>query len=67
MPPPITTRYARHNKSTMTKPSYSQAYESTADSKKSHNASTSNKRYGSYTKVTICSLTSASPKLRMNA
>jgi hypothetical protein len=30
-------------------------------------ASTSNKHYGGYATVTICSLTTVSPKLRMNA
>jgi hypothetical protein len=49
------------------KPSYPQAHESTEDSKKLHDISTSNKHYGSYAKVTICSLTTASPKPRMNA
>ncbi len=66
-PPPITMRPAQHNKSTTTKPSYPQAHESTADSEKLHNASTSNTHYGGYAKVTICSLTTASPKPRMNA
>jgi hypothetical protein len=66
--PPLTTmRSARHHKSTTTKPSYPQAHESTAGSKKLPNASTSNKHYSGYAKVTICSLTTASPKPRMNA
>jgi hypothetical protein len=34
---------------------------------KLHNASTSNKHYSGYAKVMICSLTTASPKPRMNA
>jgi hypothetical protein len=67
MPPLTTTRSAHHNKSTMTKPSYPQAHKSTEGSKKLPNASTSHKHYGSYAKVTVCSLTTASPKPRMNA
>jgi hypothetical protein len=35
--------------------------------KKMPDAGTSNKHYGGYPKVTICSLTTASPKWRMNA
>jgi hypothetical protein len=65
MPPLLTTRSARHNKLTTTKPSYPQAHESTAGNKKMPNASTSNKQYGSYAKVMICSLTTASPKPRI--
>jgi hypothetical protein len=49
------------------KPSYPQAHESTAGRKKLSNSSTSTNNYGSYAKVTICSLTTASPKPRMNA
>ncbi len=67
MPPPTTTCFAQHRKSTTTKPSYPQAHESTAGSKKSPNASTSIKHSGSYAKVTTCSFTTASPKPRMNA
>ncbi len=65
-PPLPTTRSAQHNKLMMTKPSYPQALERTADSKKLPNASTSNKHYGGYTKARICSLTAALPKPRMN-
>jgi hypothetical protein len=66
--PPLTmTHSAQHNKLTMTKPTYPQAHESTAGSKKMPNTSTSNKHYGGYAKVTIRSLTTASPKPRMNA
>ncbi len=66
--PPLTkTRSAQHNKSTTTKPSYPPAHKSTAGSKKMPGASTSNKHYGGYKKVTICSLTTVSPKPMMNA
>ncbi len=67
MPPLTMTHSARHNKSTMTKPSYPQALESTAGSEKLPGASTSNKHYGRSAKVKTCSLKTASPKPRMNA
>jgi hypothetical protein len=67
MPPPSTMRPALHNKWTTTKTSSPQAHESTAGSKKSPGASTSNEHYSAYAKVTICSLTTVSPKPRMNA
>jgi hypothetical protein len=41
--------------------------ERTAGNKKLPDASTSNKHYGGYVKVTICSLTTASPMPRTNA
>ncbi len=66
-PPPTTTCLAPHNKWTTTKPSYPQAHESTAGSKKLPGASTPNKHYSAYSKVTVCSLTTVSPKPRMNA
>jgi hypothetical protein len=66
-PPPTTMRPALHNKWTMTKPSCPQAHKSTAGSKKLPGASTSNKHYSAYAKVTICSLTTVSPKPRMSA
>jgi hypothetical protein len=66
--PPLTTMHSvQHKKSTTTKHSYPQAHKSTAGSKILLGASTSNKHYGSYAKVTICSLTTLSPKPRMNA
>jgi hypothetical protein len=49
------------------KPSYPQAHKSTTGSKKLPDAGTSNKHYGGYAKVKICSLTTTSPKPRMNA
>ncbi len=67
MPPSTTTRPALHNKRTTTKPSCPQAHESTAGSKKLPGASTSNEHYSAYAKVTICSLTTVSPKPRMSA
>ncbi len=66
-PPPTTTCPAQHNKWMMTKPSCPQAHESTAGSKKMPDTSTSNEHYSVYAKVTICSLTTVSPKPRMNA
>jgi hypothetical protein len=66
-PPLTTTCSAQHNKSTTTKPSYPQAHESTTGSKKLPYVSMSNKHYGGYARVTICSLTTASLKPRMNA
>jgi hypothetical protein len=66
MPPPTTTCPTLHKKWTTTKPSCPQAHESTAGSKKLPGASTSNKHYSAYTKVMICSLTTISPKPRMN-
>ncbi len=66
-PPPTTTCPALHNKWMTTKPSCPQAHESTAGSKKMPSAGTSSKHYSAYTKVTICSLTTVSPKPRMNA
>ena len=65
-PPPTTTHPALHNKLTTTKPSCPQAHKSTAGSKKLPDAGTSNKHYGGYATVTICSLTPASPRLKMN-
>ncbi len=65
--PPTTTCPAPHNKWTTTKPSCPQAHESTAGREKLLGASTSNEHYSAYTKVTICSLTTVSPKARMNA
>ncbi len=67
MLPPTSTHPALHNKWTTTKPSCPQAHESTTSSEKITNASTSNKHYRAYAKVTICSLTTVSPKPRMNA
>ncbi len=67
MPLPTTTCPAPQNKWTTTKPSCPQAHESTAGSKKLPRASTSNKHYSAYAKVTICSLTSVSPKPKINA
>ncbi len=67
MPPLTAMRSAQHSKWMMTKPSYPQAHVSTAGSKKMPGANTSNKHYGGYTEVTICSLTTASPMLRTNA
>ncbi len=49
------------------KPSCPQAHKSTAGSKKLPGASTSNEHYSAYAKVMICSLTTVSPKPRMNA
>jgi hypothetical protein len=49
-----------------TKPSSPQAHVSTAGNKEMPGA-TSNKHYGCYAKVTICSLTTASPMPRTNA
>jgi hypothetical protein len=66
-PPPTTSCPAPHNKWTTTKPSCPQAHESTAGSKKMPGASTPNEHYSTYAKVTICSLTTVSPKPRMNA
>jgi hypothetical protein len=66
-PPPTMMRPSLHNKWTTTKPSCPQALESTAGSKKLPSASTSNNHYSAYAKATICSLTTVSPKLRMNA
>jgi hypothetical protein len=67
IPPPTITRPALHNKWTMTKPSCPQVHKSTAGSKKLPGTSTSNKHYSTYAKVTICSLTTVSPKPRINA
>ncbi len=67
MPPLTSMSSAQHNKLTMTKPSYPQDHKSTAGSKKLPSASTSNEHYSGYAKVTICSLTTVSPKPRMNA
>jgi hypothetical protein len=55
------------NKWTMTKPSCPQAHESTAGSENLPGASTSNKHYSAYAKVAIYSLTTVSPKPKMNA
>jgi hypothetical protein len=61
MHPLITMHSAQYNKLTMTKLSFPQDNESTAGSEKLPNTSTSNKHYGAYAKVMICSLTIASP------
>ncbi len=66
MSPPTTTHPALHNKWTTTKPLCPQAQKGTAGSEKLPGASTSNKHYSTYAKVTICSLTTVSPKPRMN-
>ncbi len=67
MPPLTTTRSALHSKWMTTKPSYPQAHESTAGSKKLLNASTSNKHNSGYAKVMICYSITASPTPWMNA
>jgi hypothetical protein len=66
-PPPNMMRPALHNKRTTTKPSYPQAHEITAGNTKMPGANASNKHYDGYAKVTICSLTTASPTPRTNA
>jgi hypothetical protein len=65
-PSPTTTCQALHSKWMMTKPSYPLAHESTSGSKKLPGASTSNKHFDGYAKVTICSSTMASPTPRTN-
>jgi hypothetical protein len=67
MPPPTTTCPALHSIWTRTKPSYPKAHKSTAGSKNLPSNKTSNKHYGSYAKMTICFLTTASPTPRTNA
>jgi hypothetical protein len=61
-PPLTTTTSAGHNKSTTTKPSYPQAHKSAAGREKLPGASTSNEHCSSYANVTICFLTTVSPK-----